>query len=100
MPGSLSDPDRVFLETMIAGSANDPRAIPLMVDAAVKIQERNQEIGKLARDYRTKHKTIDEGFYQEVQDYAKAHPLFGKAAQTTATAPKVYRYNKAGKLIE
>jgi hypothetical protein len=76
MPGNFSDQDRAFLVSMVAGIENDPRAIPMMIDTKIAIEKRNQELGKMAREYRVKHKTIDEGFYQEVQDYVNTHHMF------------------------
>jgi hypothetical protein len=76
MPGNLSNTDRDFLVSMIAGVGNDPRAIPIMIDARVAMEKRNQEIGKMARAYRQKNGTIDENFYQQVQEFADTHPIF------------------------
>lgn len=76
MPGSMSDSDRNFLVSMTANSANDPRAIPLMLDARIAMEKRSQEVGKLARDYRQQNGRIDEGFYQQLQDWSNAHPMF------------------------
>lgn len=76
MPGSMSDADRNFLVSMAANVSNDPRAIPMMIDARIAIEKRNQEIGKIARAYKQQHGTIDEGFYQQLQDYANSHPMF------------------------
>jgi hypothetical protein len=80
MPGSLSNSDRDFLASMTANVANDPRSIPLMLDARIAIEKRNQEVGKMARQYYGQHGKIDEGFYQQVQDYATAHPVFSNMA--------------------
>lgn len=52
MPGALSDKDREFLQSMVASVETTPEAIPLMIEAAVKLQQRNQEVAKLAREYR------------------------------------------------
>lgn len=76
MPGSMSDSDRNFLVSMTANSANDPRAIPLMLDARIAMEKRSQEVGKLARDYRQQNGRIDEGFYQKLQDWSNTHPMF------------------------
>jgi len=76
MPGSMSNSDRDFLTSMTASAANDPRAIPMMLDARIALEKRAQDIGKLARQYRSENGKIDEGFYQKVQDFADSHPLF------------------------
>lgn len=76
MPGSMSNSDRDFLTSMTASAANDPRAIPMMLDARIALEKRAQDIGQLARQYRQQNGKIDEGFYQKVQDFANNHPLF------------------------
>ena len=81
MPGSMSDSDRNFLVSMTANASNDPRAIPMMLDARIAMEKRSQEVGKLARSYRQQHGTIDEGFYQQLQDWSNAHPMFKDVAQ-------------------
>lgn len=85
MPGSLSDADRQFLASMTASVGNDPRAIPLMLDARIALEKRNQEVGKMARQYRMQNGKIDEGFFQVVQDFADKNTIF-KQAQTAASA--------------
>lgn len=81
MPGSLSNSDRDFLVSMTTSAANDPRAIPLMLDAKIALEKRNQEVGKLARDYRKANGAIDDGFYEALAQYSEAHPLFPQAQQ-------------------
>ena len=87
MPGSMSDSDRNFLVSMAAGVSNDPRAIPLMLDARIALEKRSQEIGQIARNYRQQHGTIDEGFYQQIQDFANSHPMFNNMQTPQAAAP-------------
>jgi len=88
MPGALSNSDREFLTSMSASSANDPRAIPLMIDARIAMEKRSQEVGKLAREYRQRNGKIDDGFYSVLAQYSAAHPLFqGMQAPTAAPAP-------------
>ena len=76
MPGALSDRDREFLVSMTANSANDPRAIPIMLDARIAMEKRAQEVGRMAREYRSKNGRVDEGFYEELRAYSESHPLF------------------------
>jgi hypothetical protein len=85
MPGSLSDADRQYLQSMISSAQNDPRAIPLILDAKISLEKRNQDLGRIARDYRASHGgVLDEGVYQAFQDYSNAHPLFKQAAPASA----------------
>ncbi len=86
MPGSMSDSDRNFLVSMTANAANDPRAIPMMLDARIAMEKRAQEVGQIARAYRKQNGTLDEGFYQALQDFSNAHPMF-KGMDTGGAAP-------------
>lgn len=94
MPGALSDADRKYLQSMVSSVESDPRAIPMVLDAKIALEQRNRDIGKLAREYRKQNGRIDEGFYQVTQDYADSHPLFENVAmpgakQETKAAPQV-----------
>jgi hypothetical protein len=85
MPGAMSDADREFLVNMTANVQNDPRAIPIMLDAKIAIEKRNAEIGKMARDYRRKNGKIDDGFYEMIREHAESRPLFKDAQQPAPT---------------
>ena len=86
MPGSMSNSDRDFLVSMTANTANDPRAIPLMLDMRIALEKRAQEVGQLARNYRQQNGTIDENFYKQLQDYSNSHPMFDKLTQPASTS--------------
>ena len=77
MPGAMSDADREYLKAMVPNIGKTPEANKLMIDAATKIAQRQQEVARLARDYRTRNGHIDEGFYNALQQYSDSHPLFG-----------------------
>jgi hypothetical protein len=93
MPGSMSNSDRDFLVSMTANTANDPRAIPLMLDMRIAMEKRAQEVGQIARDYRKQNGTLDEGFYQQLQNYSNAHPMFDKMAQPSAAGWSIKKLN-------
>lgn len=101
MPGALSDKDREFLVQSMPGIENDPNAVKQMVSYRKLLAKRDQEVGKLARSYRAKNGTFDEGFFDELRQFSEANPLF---QQTTPTAPSagggVRRYNPATGKIE
>lgn len=80
MPGAMSDADREYLKAMVPNIGKTPEANKLMIEAATKIAQRQQEVARLARDYRTRHGHIDEGFYNDLQTYSDSHPLFSGAA--------------------
>lgn len=97
MPGALSNQDREFLTRMVPGIDKTPAGRKLMTDTAVALAKRDIEVANLARQYRVKHGSIDDGFYQELQQYADSHPLFsGKEAKSGGTR----RYNPQTGRIE
>lgn len=89
MPGAMSDADRAFLESMVPGLANDPRANKLIIDTMKKVERRNIEVARKAREYRRKHGRIDEGFTDMISYWADKNPLFGKSRNTAPAAPQV-----------
>lgn len=76
MPGALSDRDREFLQSMTPGLSKTPAGNRLILDTARKLAKRDQEVAKLAREYKRDHGVFDEGFFEQLQTYADAHPLF------------------------
>ena len=80
MPGALSDRDREFLVRMIPNLSTSPDGIKQMVGFAKKMAERNAEVAKLARQYRSKHGSFDYGFVDELEAAFKDKHLFGKPA--------------------
>ncbi|RZI41515.1 hypothetical protein EGT07_18210 [Herbaspirillum sp. HC18] len=84
MPGSMSDADRNFLINMQPGIETTPEGRRLQIQALMKMEQRKQEIAKLAREY--KNGQLDNGFFQVVQDYANANPLFADTTAPKASA--------------
>lgn len=87
MPGALSDKDREFLASMTPGLSKTPAGNRLIIDTARKLAQREQQVAKLAREYRKKNGHLDEGFYDELAEFSAANPLFGAegTAKTTVT---------------
>ena len=77
MPGALSDKDREFLQTMTPGLSQTPGGNKLIIETAKKLAKRDQEVARLAREYRAKNGTMTPGFYEELQKYSDQNPLFG-----------------------
>lgn len=82
MPGALSNSDREFLMSMTPGLTSDPAGRKLISESMVKLAKRDQEVAKLARDYRKKKGNLDEGFYDELAQFSEANPLFTKTNKT------------------
>lgn len=76
MPGAMSDSDRAFLVEMVPGLSKTPEGNKLILEYAKKIAKRDQDVAKLARDYRKKNKHMDEGFYDVLQAFSDKNPLF------------------------
>lgn len=94
MPGQLSNQDREFLVGMTPNLAQTPEGNKLIIETAKKLAKREIEIGKLARDYRKKHGSLDPGFYDEAQQYADANPLFEKGTSTSPGNMKSIQLSK------
>lgn len=88
MPGAMSDQDRKFLQNMAPGLSKTTAGRKLITETYKKIAERNGQIAKLAREYRKKNKTMDEGFEDVMQDFADKNPLFPTAEQIDAELAK------------
>jgi hypothetical protein len=82
MPGALSNSDREFLMSMTPGLTSDPAGRKLISESMVKLAKRDQDVAKLARDYRKRKGSLDEGFYDELAKFSDANPLFTKTNKT------------------
>jgi hypothetical protein len=83
MPGAMSDADREFLVKAAGSITNTPEGRKLMLETQRALLKRDEEVAKLAMDYRKNSptKSIDEGFYEVLREYANKNPLFGKLAE-------------------
>ena len=84
MPGAMSDKDREFLVSQVPGLAQTPQGNAMLIDAAKKVAQRDIEVAQLARDYRSKHGHMDEGFYTELAQWSAQHPLFSGSSSPAA----------------
>ena len=82
MPGAMSDADREYLKSMVAGIDKDPAANQKILDGMSKLAQRDQEIATLARQYKAQKGGFDDGFYDQLAAYSKANPLFPSAKAT------------------
>lgn len=99
MPGAMSDQDRQFLIQMVPTLENDPGAIGKMIDYRTRLAKREQQVAKMARAYRKKNGTFDEGFFDELQDWSNKNPIFGDE-KAPAPPQKVRKFNPATGRIE
>jgi hypothetical protein len=82
MPGALSNSDREFLMSMTPSLTSDPESRKLISESMVKLAKRDQEVAKIAREYRKKNGNLDEGFYDELAKFSETNPLFTKTNKT------------------
>jgi hypothetical protein len=76
MPGALSDKDREFLVKTTPGITKDSTANAMIIGTMKKLAQREKDVARIARDYRMRKGTLDEGFYEELERFANANPLF------------------------
>lgn len=86
MPGALSDADRKFLQMSTPGLAQTPEGNKMLIDYRRRLAKREQEVGKLAREYRQKKGTFDDGFLAELADWSAKNPLFTEEDQQRVQA--------------
>jgi hypothetical protein len=76
MPGAMSDQDREFLKSMTPNLAQTNDGRKQIIDARVKMMERENQIAGMARKYRAKYKALDDGFFDQLQDWSNRNPIF------------------------
>lgn len=76
MPGAMSDADRQFLAGMVPGIEKTPEGRAMISETMKKLAKRDQQVAKMAAEYRRKNKSFDEGFFQELRQFSDANPLF------------------------
>lgn len=77
MPGALSDKDREFLVSMVPNLSNTPEGNQMLMETTRKLAQRDRQVAQLARDYRKKRGSLDEGFYDVLRQFSEGNPLFG-----------------------
>lgn len=106
MPGAMSDADRRFLTDTVPGLTKTREGNRLIIEATRRLVKRDQDVARLARDYRKKRGAIDEGFYDVLADFSARTPLFDGLGAPTASAqapkgaPRVLRFDAQGNLIQ
>ena len=91
MPGAMSDADRQFLVSMTPGLATSPEGRKQITETVKKLAKREQEVAKLARDYRTKNGQINEGFYEVLAAHAAKNPLFPVGGDVRSQADAILK---------
>jgi hypothetical protein len=76
MPGSMSDSDRTFLVNMGPNVSQSKEGRKLIIETARKVAQRDKEVAKMARQYRKENGSLDEGFFDKLEQYSNENPLF------------------------
>jgi hypothetical protein len=86
MGGSLgsgfSNADRSFVTEQVASAQNTPQGNLAVLNITEKLQRRKIDIAKMARKYEQDNGQIDNGFYDQIETWSEANPLFPEAANT------------------
>lgn len=78
MPGAMSEGDRKFLKEMAPSMSQSNAGRKQIIEARVKVMERENQVAGMARQYRQRYGKLDDGFFSQLQDWSNANPLFAK----------------------
>lgn len=78
MPGAMSDQDREYLKSLVAGVGNTPQGNQRLIEAKVKVEQRKQQVAQLARRFTAENGgRFDQAkFYDYLQKWSDSNPLF------------------------
>jgi hypothetical protein len=76
MPGSLSNQDLKFLQASAPGLSQTREGNVKLLEYMGRIQQRQLEVQKFAREYAQKNGRIDDNFHTALSEWAEANPLF------------------------
>jgi hypothetical protein len=84
MPGALSNSDRDFLVKSVPNLAQTAQGRKMMVDSAVKLNQRNADVAGMARKWQQRYGRLDavnpatgKSFQDNLMDWSGRNPLFG-----------------------
>jgi hypothetical protein len=75
MPGSMSEQDRIFLQGINPSVSQTTEGRNAIIDFATKLEKRKIENARRMRDYVAKNKAVDQGYYDEADEFATKNPL-------------------------
>ena len=92
MPGAMSDADREFLVNTVPNLAQTPNGRQAIITVMRRLAKRDQEVAKLANEYRAKRGTFDEGFADYLRERVGSQDLFGDLSKQQG-ATRVIDFN-------
>ncbi len=89
MPGALSDRDLTFLQSMTPNLAMTRAGRKQFIQTQEAINKRSQDVARMMRQYveNSPNHAIDPGFFDQLQAFADANPLFAEAAPNQPPPP-------------
>jgi hypothetical protein len=78
MPGAMSDADREFLKQMGPQLAQTAEGRKSIIDARVKVMERENRVAAMSRQYRQKYGKLDDNFFTQLQEWSNRNHIFKK----------------------
>lgn len=76
MPGAMSDADREFLKQMTPQMSQTAEGRKTIIDAKVKLMDRENQVAQMARQYRKKYGRLDEDFFSQLQEWSNRNQIF------------------------
>jgi hypothetical protein len=76
MPGALSDADRNYLVSMTPNQAQSAQGRAQIIRDYIAVQQRNMQVAQFVRNYEKKYGKLDNGFFDQLQQWSNANPLF------------------------
>lgn len=99
MPGAMSDADREFLKNSVPNLSQTPQGRATLIEINRRMAKRDAEIAALARQYRARTGTFDEGFQEILSKYANERPLFADLQQS-AQGKTVIKFDAHGNPVK
>ena len=85
MPGAMSEKDREFLIQSVPGLTLTSEGNKLIAEYAMKMAERDREVFARARAFVRNNGALNETFFDELETWSDAHPLFNATDIEKAT---------------
>lgn len=83
----ISNSDRKFMEDTGPNASFSKLGNQQLVEVAKRLTQREIKVGEMARAYKKEHGQLDDGFDDQVAQYAEAHPIFEGMAGAGPTTP-------------
>jgi hypothetical protein len=86
MPGAMSDQDRAFLQNIVPNLAKSTAGNRTIIETQRRLAKREMDVARMASEYRGRRGSLDPQFYQEMQQWSDANPLFADMPSVPVTS--------------